>query len=64
VTGLGKEKAVGRILMRHADHEQNLSTSTVRLAGADEAGVSSAKRLSMDRLGHCLRCETEQIEAG
>ena len=58
------EKAVDRILMLHADHEQNLSTSTVLLAGEDEAVISSAERRSMNRLGHCLRFDTEQIEAG
>src|SRR5260221_9706298 len=31
------EKAVDRILMLHADHEQNASTSTVRLAGSSGA---------------------------
>jgi len=31
------EKAVDRILMLHADHEQNASTSTVRLAGSTGA---------------------------
>src|SRR5260221_1447419 len=31
------EKAVDRILMLHADHEQNASTSTVRLAGSSDA---------------------------
>src|SRR5690348_9048431 len=31
------EKAMDRILMLHADHEQNASTSTVRLAGSSGA---------------------------
>ena len=31
------EKAIDRILMLHADHEQNASTSTVRLAGSSGA---------------------------
>src|SRR5574343_1055310 len=31
------EKAMDRIMMRHADHEQNASTSTVRLAGSSGA---------------------------
>jgi citrate synthase len=37
------EKAVDRILMLHADHEQNASTSTVRLAGSS-AGTENIMR--------------------
>ena len=36
------EKAMDRIFLLHADHEQNASTSTVRLAGSTEANPYAA----------------------
>src|SRR4030095_14945998 len=38
------ERAMDRILMLHADHEQNASTSTVRLAGAAGGNALGSQR--------------------
>ncbi len=45
------EKAMDRILMLHADHEQNASTSTVRLAGSSGANRSPASPPASPRCG-------------
>jgi len=45
------ERALDRIFILHADHEQNASTSTVRLAGS-----SGAKSLCLHRCRYCLSC--------
>src|SRR5206468_8366558 len=45
------EKAVDRILMLHADHEQNASTSTVRLAESSGANPFEIGRASCRERG-------------
>jgi hypothetical protein len=57
------EKEVGRILMLHADHKQN-SRPRRSYSPARTKLFSLAERRSMNRLDHCLRFDTEQIEAG
>ena len=44
-------RALDRIFILHADHEQNASTSTVRLAGSSGANPSPASRLASPACG-------------
>src|SRR3546814_19570749 len=48
------ERALDRIFILHADHEQNASTSTVRLCGS--SGTNPFARSDERRVGHeCVR---------
>jgi citrate synthase len=44
------EKAMDRILMLHADHEQNASTSTVRLVGSTDANLFASVSAGINAL--------------
>lgn len=56
-------KAMDRIFILHADHEQNASTSTVRLAGSSRQSVRLYRRGYRRTVGPCpRRCERSRVD--
>src|SRR5690606_16671057 len=55
-------KAMDRIFILHADHEQNASTSTVRLAGSSGANPYACIRSEERRVGKECRSRMSQYE--
>src|SRR3546814_20065720 len=47
------EAAMDKIFILHADHEQNASTSTVRLAGSSGATRSEERRVGKECVSTC-----------
>ena len=43
--------ALNKLLILHADHEQNCSTSTVRIVGSSHAGLFASFRQEFPRFG-------------
>ena len=63
-----RRKALDRLLILHADHEQNCSTSTVRLVGSTQANLFASVSAGINALSGplhgganeaVLRCSTE-----
>ena len=54
--------ALDKLLILHADHEQNCSTSTVRIVGSSHAGLFASLSAGISALfgGHCMAGLTRQ----
>src|SRR3546814_3957742 len=49
-------RAMDRIFILHADHEQNASTSTVRIAGSSRSEEHTSELQSLMRISYAVFC--------
>ena len=55
------ESALNKLFILHADHEQNCSTSTVRVVGSSQANLYSSVSAGVSALwGPCTEVRTRQ----